>query len=118
MDVDTMTPCLNDVDYSLMTDSAAYRDPETYQESLDCPEHQEWRAARATERRTLQERGVMRVVPTPAGVKTHQVAVRLQRKYNKDGFIKKYKARAVALGYGQVPDVDVFNTFAPVVKSI
>ena len=41
-----------------------------------------------------------------------------KRKYNKDGFIKKYKARFVALGYGQVPGVEVFNTFAPVVKSI
>ena len=65
--VDVDTPCLKDVDYSLMTDCAAYSKPETYQESLDCP--QEWRAARANERRALQERGVMRVVPTPAGVK-------------------------------------------------
>ena len=36
----------------------------------------------------------------------------------KDGSIKKYKAHLVALGYGQVPGVDVFNTFAPVVKSV
>ena len=35
-----------------------------------------------------------------------------------DGFINKYKARLVALRYGQVLGVDVFNTFAPVVKCV
>ena len=41
-----------------------------------------------------------------------------KRKYNKIGSITKYKARLEALVYGQVPDVDVFNTLATVVKSI
>ena len=118
VDVDTVTPCLSDVDISLLTDIATYREPETYQESLDCPEHQEWRVARANERRALQERDVMRAVPTPAGVKPIKSRYVYKRKYNEDGSIKKYKARLVALGYGQVPGVDVFNTFAPVVKSI
>ena len=117
VDVDTVTPCLSDADNSLLTDSATYREPETYQESLNCPEHQEWRVARANERRALQERGVMRVVPKPAGVKPIKSRYVYKRKYNKDGSIKKYTARLVALGYGQVPGVDVFNTFAPVFKS-
>ena len=73
VDVDTVTPCLSNVDNSLLTDSATYSERETYQELLDCPEHQEWRVARANERRALQERSVMKVVPTLAGV-----AVRLQ----------------------------------------
>ena len=60
----------------------------------------------------------MRVVPTPPGVKPIKSRYVYRRKYNKDGSIKKYKARLVALGYGQVSGVDVFNTFAPVVKSI
>ena len=115
MDVDTVTPCLSDMDKGLLTDCATYREPETYQESLDCPEHQDWRAARANERRAQQERGVMRVVLTPAGVKPIKSRYVCKRKYNKDGSIKKYKARFVALGYGQVPGVDVFNTFAPIV---
>ena len=67
VDVDTVTPCLSDVDITFLTACATYREPDTYQESLDCPEHQEWRAARANERRALQD--VMRVMPTPAGVK-------------------------------------------------
>ena len=39
VDVDTLTPYLSDVDISLLTDSATYRERETYRESLDCPEH-------------------------------------------------------------------------------
>ena len=41
-----------------------------------------------------------------------------KRKHNKDRSVKKYKARLVALGFGHVPEVDVFNRFVPVVKSI
>ena len=35
-----------------------------------------------------------------------------------DGTVEKYTARIVVLGYGPVSGVDVFNTFAPVVKSV
>ena len=37
-------------------------------------------------------------------------------KYTKAGETKKYRARLVALRYGQVAEVDVFYTFVPVVK--
>ena len=101
-----------------MSDSVQYRAPESYQDLLRCVEAAEWRSARKLERRALIERGVMRVVPTPPGVKPIKSQYVYRRKYNKDGSIKKYKARLVALGYRQVSWVDVFNTFAPVVKSI
>ena len=118
VDVDGAVLFCDDVDSIFMTDGAQYREPETYQESLDCAERHEWRAARAAERRALQDRGVLRVVPTPTGVKPIKSRYVYNRKYHKDESIKKYKARLVALGCGQVPGVDVFNTFAPVVKSI
>ena len=41
-----------------------------------------------------------------------------KRKHNKDGPFKIYTARLLALDFGQVPGVDLFNTFAPVVKSV
>ena len=113
MEVDAVKSFLDDVDSILLTDCADYREPEKFQESLDCAEHNEWRAARAQERRALQLREVMVVVPSPSGVKPIKSRYVYKRKYNKDGSIKKYKARLVASGYGQVPGVDVFNTFAP-----
>ena len=40
-----------------------------------------------------------------------------KRKYNKNGTVKKYKARLVALRYGQVSGMHMFNTSAQVEKS-
>ena len=101
-----------------MSDSVQNREPESYQESLRCKEAAEWSTVYKLERRALIKRGVMRVVPTPPGVKPIKSRYVYRRKYNKDGSIKKDEARLVALGYGQVYGVDVFNIFAPVVKSI
>ena len=99
---------LQEADCVLMSDSVQYREPESYQESLRCEEASEWRTARKLERRALIERGVMRVVPTPPGVKPIKSRYIYRRKYNKNGSIKKYKARLVALDYGLVSGVDVF----------
>ena len=50
----------------------------------------------------------MRVVPNPAGEKPIKSRYVYKGKYNKDGSCKKYKARLVALGYGQV--LGVYDT--------
>ena len=47
MEVDAVKSFLDDS--ILLTDCADYKEPETFQESLDCAEHNEWRAARAQE---------------------------------------------------------------------
>ena len=47
MEVNAVKSFLDDVDSILLTDCADYREPETFQESVDCAEHKEWRVARA-----------------------------------------------------------------------
>jgi hypothetical protein len=112
-----MIPLLGEADAIWLSDDATYREPETYKESRGCPDKDEWRRARSLERKALQEREVMDVVETPDGMKPIKSRYFYKRKYHKDGSVKKYKARlGGVLGYGQVPGVDVFNTFAPVVK--
>ncbi len=105
-------------DCALMSNSSTYREPETYEESLTCPEASNWKEARRLERNALFKREVFNVVETPPGVRPLKSRYVFKRKYNKDGSIKKHKARLVALGYGQRTGIDVENTFAPVVKSI
>jgi hypothetical protein len=94
------------------------REPQTHAESLRCSEHKEWKAARKRERDSIFQKNVMRVVPTPPGVTPIKSKYVYKKKYDKRGRLKKYKARLVALGYGQVAGVNVWNTFAPVVKGI
>ena len=88
---------LQEADCVLMSYSVQYREPDSYQELLRCEEAAEWRTARKLERRALIERGVMRVVPTPPGVRPVKSRFVYRRKNNKNGSIKKYKARLVAL---------------------
>ena len=51
----------------------------------------------------------MRDVPTLPTARPIKLRYVYKRKYNKDGTVKKYKTRLVALGYGQVSGVDVFQ---------
>ena len=105
-------------DDSLITDPSDYREPESYEESLQCSDADKWKEARRLERNALFQREVFEVVETPPDARPLKSRYVYKRKYNKDGSIKKHKARLVALGYGQQSGVDVENTFAPVVKSI
>jgi hypothetical protein len=93
-------------------------EPETDAQSRTGRERKYWSRARRNERHGLEKRKVLEVKPIPPGVKPIKSKYVYKRKFKKDGSIKKYKARMVALGYGQVAGVDVFNTFAPVVKGI
>ena len=112
-----VTP-LQDADSQVQDGSKYEPEPVTHQQSLDCAEAKHWSRARNHERNALQARGVFEVAKIPSGVKPINSKYVYKRKFNKSGLLKKYKARMVGLGYGQVAGLDVFNTFAPVVKSI
>ena len=110
--------CYTATDSMWYSEAESTRDPETHQQSLECKEHKEWKAARKRERDSILQKDVMHVVEIPPGVKPIKSKYVYKRKYDKRGRLKKYKARLVALGYGQVAGVNVWNTFAPVVKGV
>jgi hypothetical protein len=109
---------LEDADEMMLTDSIYGAEPETYAESQEGPESKYWSRARKNERHAMQKKQVLEVVRIPPGVRPVKSKYVYKRKFKKDGSLKKYKARMIALGYGQVKGVDVDNTFAPVVKGI
>ena len=69
VDVDVLVSLLGEADNIWLTDVVEFRAPETYKESLECPERQEWKHARHCKRKALLQRGVMKVVPTPPNIK-------------------------------------------------
>jgi hypothetical protein len=109
---------LVDADECLLTANEYPPEPVTYEESLIGPESKQWKIARQNERRALQQKDVLEAVPKPDGIRPVKSRYVYKRKFDKSGELKKHKARMIALGFGQVQGVDVFNTFAPVVKSI
>ena len=109
---------LKDADADMRTADQYEPAPETYEQSLKGPEKDYWKRARRNERHALEKKKVLAVVPIPRGVRPVKSKYVYTRKFNKEGTLKKYKARHIALGFGQVKGVDVHNTFAPVVKGI
>jgi hypothetical protein len=69
VDDDELNSLLGEADSIWLTDDVQYREPETYEQSLQCPEADDWKIARYNERKALAKRGVMIVVRTPPGVK-------------------------------------------------
>ena len=52
----------------------------------------------------------------PKGTKLIGCKWIFKKKYHPDRLIEKYKARLVAKGFSQKPNIDCFDTFAPVTK--
>ena len=70
------------------------------------------------ELRLLEEMGTWELVERPKGVNVVGSKWVFRAKKNASSKVVRYKARLVAQGFSQVPSVDYFNTYAPVVKLV
>lgn len=84
-------------------------DPRTLAEALARPDGPMWAAAAEAELLSIRNHDVYEVVDLPPG--KHALGSKWVLERKRDG---RYKARLVALGYGQVPGEDYFDTYAPV----
>ena len=68
----------------------------------------------------IPEIGISRVlqVPTPENVKPVRYRWVFVRKRNENNEIVQYKARLVAQGFSQRPDIDYEETYSPVMDAI
>ena len=88
--------------------------PKTLSQAFRSSEREQWRAARDAEKNSLAIKNVFGPpIDLPAGKHAIPAHYVFDRKYNKDGSIKKHKIRAVADGNRQVEGLDYFETFAP-----
>ena len=65
---------------------------------------------------TLRQAGTWELASAPKGANIVSSKWVLHTKKDAAGNVIRYKARLVMQGFSQVPDVDYFNTFAPVAK--
>jgi Reverse transcriptase (RNA-dependent DNA polymerase) len=67
---------------------------------------------------SVREAGTWNVVAPPRGAKLFPSKLVLKVKRNSDGTFERRKVRLVLLGNFQIPDVDFYDTYAPVADSV
>ena len=77
---------------------------------------EQWKEAIGPELQALIDMGTWKLVPLPKGRKAVGCRMVLKRKFNLDGTVSRWKARAVLKGYAQRKGIDYEETFAPVGK--
>ena len=77
----------------------------------------QWKATMQSEYDALMKNGTWDLIPPSPNHPIVQCKWVFHIKYHANGALDKYKARLVAKGFQQVPGVDFFDTFSPVVKS-
>ena len=91
--------------------------PQGVKAAAASPEHSHWRAAYNAEVLCLHRQRVLGPLqPLPPGKTAIPSHIVFALKYNQDGSVSRYKARAVAGGDRQVAGVDFKEVFAPAVR--
>jgi len=92
------------------------KEPRTIKEAMKMSDRDQWKQAVKDELNTLIDMGTWKLVPLPKGRKAVGCRMVLKRKFNLDGTVSRWKARAVLKGYAQREHIDYEETFAPVGK--
>ena len=94
----------------------AFDGPLTLKDARESSEWPEWEKAIQIELDQLTQKNTWELADLPEdriAIKNKWVFV---KKYDKQGKLIKYKARLVAKGYSQIPGIDYFDVFSPVVR--
>ncbi|KAL7563775.1 hypothetical protein ACA910_020459 [Epithemia clementina (nom. ined.)] len=94
-------------------------EPKNFQEAWHHPDElkrEKWREAIQKELRCMRLKGVWRVIERNKIPPSRRlIGNKRVFKVKRDGI---YRARLVALGYSQIPGIDFFDNFAPVVNDV
>lgn len=92
-------------------------EPRNVQEARDSGNWSSWREAMDDEMSALHKNKTWILVPRPKNRRVIKCRWVFKLKTNPDGSIERFRARLVAKGFSQVPDIDFKATFAPVASS-
>lgn len=101
----------------LKVENLPLSDPKSYKEAMNTLENEKWKIAIEEELKSMEDNHVWKIEPLPSEKNLVSTKWVFRKKQNSDGTIERYKARLVARGFTQIPGVDYFETFAPVVKN-
>ncbi|UYV74740.1 hypothetical protein LAZ67_12000761 [Cordylochernes scorpioides] len=91
-------------------------EPSTIEEALCGPEATNWSEAIPWELQGLKEKGAWEIVPRPVNKRVIDSRWVFKRKIDSYGNLREYRARLVACGFHQIPNVDFGKKYSPVVK--
>ena len=89
--------------------------PKTYEEAIKSQDSEKWHKAMCEEIKSLNENDTYTLTHIPEGKSVVGARWVYTVKENQNGE-QRYKARYVAKGYAQVPEIDYFETFSPTAK--
>ena len=89
--------------------------PKTYEEAMRSKDSKMWREAMNEEMKSLDENNTYTLTKLPEGKSLVGTRWVYTVKEKENGGVR-YKARYVAKGYSQVPEIDYFETFSPTAK--
>ena len=107
------TPSDENIDYLYMTDD--FDTPKTFEQAMRCENSEKWVKAMEDEMNSLKENETFVHTKLPLGTNLigGKWVYALKRGLNGE---ERYKARYVAKGYSQIPDIDYKDTFCPTAR--
>ena len=103
------------INYSVDYCYTAQTYPKTYEEAMRSKDSKMWREAMNEEMKSLDENNTYTLTKLPEGKSLVGTRWVYTVKEKENGGVR-YKARYVAKGYSQVPEIDYFETFSPTAK--
>ncbi|SCZ96816.1 BZ3500_MvSof-1268-A1-R1_Chr4-1g06749 [Microbotryum saponariae] len=91
--------------------------PKTFEEAMKSPYRNHWSAAMVSELLQFDHHGVFQEVKWHEGIRVLGTIWVYSIKRDASGKIIRFKARLVAQGFAQRPDIDYHDTYAPVARS-
>ncbi|CAI7735783.1 unnamed protein product [Closterium sp. NIES-54] len=91
-------------------------EPATLKEALESSDAEEWKKAKESELKSIEENDTRELVELPEGCRTITSKWLFKIKSNAEGKIKRYKSRLVAKGCQQKEKVEFKELFASLVK--
>jgi len=91
-------------------------DPTSCLQATRVPDAKQWDKATRIEIELILKNNTWTLVDLAKGAKLIGCKWIFKKKYHLDGSIDKYKARLVAKVFTQKPNIDYFNTFAPMIR--